>query len=311
MSNRVGTYFLNKKGQREVISLQQDTAPRPTPLDHDSKVSPRDDLTSFDAIRDSLLKQSVRQDEDRGEDQNSVFPMSMTVGIVRLEDGEIKKIDLLYRDAQHISQNYLHVEWGGLFIPTPIGFHIGQPLLLSINLFAQLDRCWQIPATVIWRRRGVGNLNGTTPGVGIGFAEGYDPISSLQGDSMLQDPILRACERVRVRWQTEAKRFGYHTGGARLFDLSTSGAFIETDHPDRIGKKLELKMKLESSIRELRLSARVVWNRRESIGLLPAGMGVKFCNPQEAAANQLVAYLDENRLKIPSLWHQKALKEPR
>jgi hypothetical protein len=81
---------------------------------------------------------------------------------------------------------------------------------------------------------------------------------------------------------------------ALVYNLSTTGAYLETMRPSQAGMRLAVELPLPSCVVELAaevVSTNVTGNLRKEN--LPRGMGVRFLNPPPDAASALLQYVEE------------------
>jgi PilZ domain len=87
------------------------------------------------------------------------------------------------------------------------------------------------------------------------------------------------------------------TKAAIVYNLSISGAYLETPRPTASGGHVRLELSLPSGPLEIEaavVTSNVPGNLQRPN--LPTGMGVQFCDPAPEAKAALQAYVDERRL---------------
>ena len=81
---------------------------------------------------------------------------------------------------------------------------------------------------------------------------------------------------------------------ALVYNLSTTGAYLETMRPSQVGMRIEVELPLPACTLELAaqvVSANVTGNLRKEN--LPRGMGIRFENPAAGAAGALLQFVEE------------------
>ena len=80
---------------------------------------------------------------------------------------------------------------------------------------------------------------------------------------------------------------------ARILNLSSSGAFIETDTVLPMSTDLAMRIRLPDDMETMEIVGRVVWAKHAS-ACSPAGMGVEFINLTHAYQQKISAFVEEH-----------------
>jgi len=95
-------------------------------------------------------------------------------------------------------------------------------------------------------------------------------------------PLSRKRCRLTLRWGHERPSLRGTTG-----DLSVHGMFVATRYPAEPGSAVRVEVEMAGTI--ARLNAVVMWTRREAVGTLRKGMGLRLVHPPPAYADFVTA----------------------
>jgi uncharacterized protein (TIGR02266 family) len=80
---------------------------------------------------------------------------------------------------------------------------------------------------------------------------------------------------------------------SRIANISITGAFILTSHPQPVDETFTMQLQLPGVAAIMTLDARVVWTKTSS-DAAKAGMGIKFTNILPEYQEKLAAFIEQN-----------------
>jgi uncharacterized protein (TIGR02266 family) len=81
-------------------------------------------------------------------------------------------------------------------------------------------------------------------------------------------------------------------------DISEGGIFVATSAPFELGEKVTVNLMLGKQLGLVPVSCEVSWIRPDTGGGLPPGMGLRFLDLKDEAAEQVRNYVESGRLEI-------------